>query len=221
MKMSITELAHPDYHGPAYVLNKSSGKLRGNVVFNVTDEGMGSVIPVTVPDTFLAIDLAARATKDQLVKSHDFRQALNRGLLVLVDEEEGEEINNRPGAAQEQRRLRKNQEMSEAIRSASAGAASDATLPKNAPEPALGDVVGSAELEGIHPRIWAIESKIGEEGEIGVINMIRAIVGDLSLKDLRYVLGVAKAGNHKKLGRYASNQIRKKKGLKPKKRKAA
>ena len=218
MRMTVTQIANPDYHGAIHVVNKSSGPLRGNVVFNVADEGTKQPVPVRVPDTFLAVDLLEMATKKQITESQDFRQSLNRGLLVLIDETEALEINSRPGSRQERERLRKSRELVEVMQSASYGSASEATpLPQSAPVPAAGDVVGSRDLEGIHPRLWGLDAKIGENGEVGVINIMRAVVDELSLKDLRYALGLAKAGNHRKLGSYASSQLRKRKGLPPRK----
>lgn len=209
MKVSISKFMHPDYHGPWYCLNKSAGKLRGNVTFNVSEPHTGNPVPVQIPDTFLAIDLLEKATKQQLSDSADFRQALDRRLLVLVDEDEALEINSRAGANTERRRLQRRRETSAAMQSASYGGVSGAT--------ALVDETGEEaeatanELAGIHPRLWGVAEKVREEGEIGVINSLRAVVDDLSIKDLRYARKVAREEEFSKLGKYAGAQLRKRK----------
>ena len=212
MRMSMTEISHPDYHGPIFVLNKSTGKLRGTVVFNVTDQASSQAVPVGVADTFLAINLLDKVMKKQLTESLDFRQAISRGLLRLIDETEANEINSRAGARQEFARLQKRRDVDNIVQSASYGGASEASALQE------GDA-GESELSGIHPRLWGLAEKIHQNGEITIINQMRAVVGELSIKDFRYAKGVATSEGYGKLGKYANSQIRKKKGLPPLKRK--
>ena len=86
MKMSLAEVLHRDYDGPINVRNATSGKRRGRVLFNVAEAGTGQPVPIQVDDTFLPKDLLDDATKKQLTESRDFRRAINRRFLELIDE---------------------------------------------------------------------------------------------------------------------------------------
>lgn len=217
MKKTIGDFSHPDYHGPWYCINKTSGRLRGLVLFNVAEPHTGNPVPVSVDDTFLAINLLDKATKQQLSESADLRTALERGMLVLVDEEEALDINSRAGASSERRRIKREQERASAIQSASYGGASGAVQ--------LGtDESGeSGELVGIHPRLWNLAEKVRADDEITVINSLRAVIDELTAKDLRYARKIAREEDLSKLFRYATSQIRKRKagGSKTRRREAA
>ena len=95
-----------------WVLNTTAGKtLRGqklrasNVIMSIIISG-DTTASVSVPPTFVPIDLGLQVPKKVLFESLDFRRLLNQGLLTLISSEDAEKLMTEPGAYEEAQRLR-------------------------------------------------------------------------------------------------------------------
>lgn len=67
-----------------WVLNNTAPK--GNVNMTMSD-GQGQMIVVSVPVTWIPIDLTTQATKNAILTSPTFRRMITMGMLKLVDED--------------------------------------------------------------------------------------------------------------------------------------
>lgn len=68
-----------------WVLNNSNPK--GNVNMTMND-GQGQMIVVTMPVTWIPIDLTTQATKSAILTSPTFRRMLAQGMIKLLSEEQ-------------------------------------------------------------------------------------------------------------------------------------
>lgn len=57
---------------------------RGDLSFSITTS-RGRDFVVTVPDTWVPYDLSAQAKKTEIIEAPDFRRAVSRGFLLLVE----------------------------------------------------------------------------------------------------------------------------------------
>lgn len=80
-----------------WVLNTSTGNMRGTVQFQVLNN-RGTHVHVEVPYTFVAINLADTSAPENILNSDAFRRAVNRRLLTIVTPEYAEELNSTPDA---------------------------------------------------------------------------------------------------------------------------
>jgi hypothetical protein len=86
-KYTTIEALEAKNTGPVYVLNATSGELKGNLLITIQKlTGNGSDL-VRVPQTFVPIDLAMQVSKRQLLASSEFRQTINKGMLKLPSPE--------------------------------------------------------------------------------------------------------------------------------------
>lgn len=91
--------------GPVWAINKTRGASRSLLVLSVPKPQGGSD-SVKIPVTYLPVDLTGQVPKGQLMASSDFRRAVTSGYLELIDEASANKILEGPGAAEELRRLR-------------------------------------------------------------------------------------------------------------------
>lgn len=192
MRLSITDIARPEHdHTPVWVLNKSRGDTRGPILFTCPRKGTNDVNCVRVPDTFIPINVLDHIPKDQLLDSVDFRNALNKGLIVIIDELEAREILSKPGVDQEIDRL--NQQQSK-INTAHAAIGADII---NTEEPTT----------RVHRKVEQILNQVGDTGEVGAINQFRNIQDDIELEDLEYIMTYASKRGLKNIKKYARNRL--------------
>ncbi len=90
---TITLSKYNDLYGsnsvaPLYVVNTTSGP-KGNVSFSAKDD-LGQAVSVTVPATFIPIDLTTQATRESLLTSTHFRRALNQKQLKIIETDSAE-----------------------------------------------------------------------------------------------------------------------------------
>lgn len=115
--MTIEELSTSS-HPSVWVVNSSEETLDNGAqadVFVVVAYN-GQSIPISVPKSWLPINLAARMPKKALVESTYFLEACYKKLITIVTPEYAAELNARPSADSERRRLK---ELEEAVHSAS------------------------------------------------------------------------------------------------------
>ena len=80
-----------------WVLNTSTGNMRGTVQFQVLN-GQGTHVHIEVPYTFVAINLADNSAPENILSSDAFRRAVNRRLLTIVSPEYAMQLNSTPDA---------------------------------------------------------------------------------------------------------------------------
>jgi len=73
---------------PVYVRNRT--KPKGPIILRIADPTSGKSYPLTIPRTFIPIDVTAQIPGDILVRSIDFKQIINGGSVVLISREEAE-----------------------------------------------------------------------------------------------------------------------------------
>lgn len=88
---------------PVYVRNRTSPK--GAIILRIADPTSGKSYPLTIPKTFIPIEVSAQIPGDVLVRSIDFKQVLNGKSAILVDAEEAELELAMPRAIEEYKRL--------------------------------------------------------------------------------------------------------------------
>ncbi len=93
---------HLNPNNPIYVYNNSKGDHTISV-----RTGDGGVIPITVPKTFIPVQITEQVAPDVLIRSEDFRKACYRRVLILVSEEEALKKLETKEAVQEIERIRK------------------------------------------------------------------------------------------------------------------
>lgn len=76
----------------------------GELVIPVTEDGIE--IAVTIPNTWIPINISNQVSTSNILKNRNFRSALDRKLIVIVDEVEAKEyIENNPDAKRESERV--------------------------------------------------------------------------------------------------------------------
>ena len=105
-ELTVTDLGKPARkHDPIWVLNNVKKPNIGPLAINVVSDD-GSAYMVTVPATFIPVDLTLQAQRAHILASRDFRIAALNGTLKIVDGAEAEEILGTNEAAKEAERLR-------------------------------------------------------------------------------------------------------------------
>jgi hypothetical protein len=77
---------------------------RGIINISMPD-GLGGTTIMTIPITWIPVDLTTQATKESLLKSPSFRRLVTAGNIGLIDEEQAEEIMTSEGAKDEATRV--------------------------------------------------------------------------------------------------------------------
>ena len=113
-QLNITQLSHPSRKDdPLWVVNDIPAPNTGPLMLNTTD-GDGTHITVTVPNTFIPVDLCEQASREFILKSQDFRRACAARYLRALDEEEAMEILGSDAGRKEDARIRGGNEDREA-----------------------------------------------------------------------------------------------------------
>jgi len=77
---------------------------RGVINISMPD-GLGGTTIMTIPITWIPVDLTTQATKESLLKSPSFRRLVTAGNIGLIDEEQADEIMSSDGAKEEATRV--------------------------------------------------------------------------------------------------------------------
>lgn len=176
-----------------FVVNTTKKDKRGQVIFSVPKvNGVGDDA-VTIPATWIPIELTEQVSKNQLFASSDFRKAVSRGLISLVDHKWATDVLKSREATEELERLQNQQEYHRNIMTATKTddiaienpeglhRQSVATADNNMVDD-LGKINGIS-MSVIHTMEILRESK----DQKGTIATLRAM-GELEAKDYKYVL---------------------------------
>lgn len=85
-----------------WVLNKSNPK--GNITITVPN-GMGNVVTVMVPVTWIPVDMTTQATKQSLLASPVFRRMMTLGMIAIISEEDAQKLLSEDDARVEMQRI--------------------------------------------------------------------------------------------------------------------
>ena len=157
---------------------------RGDLMF-VMETETGKPISVTVPMTFLGINLSERFSRKLVIRSDNFRKAVYSGLLVLLTQKEFDDLERTPGASEERVRLQR-----EAI--------GTATVENSA---SVKD-----ELQGlsVNPTVANAMLQL-EEGtsEVKVLNSLRTMANLIKGDERKYIMVKAKKAKAKNIWEFA------------------
>ena len=219
-QVSFTEITGEE---PVWVVNRSSGNNRGPVMFGVVEKDTANMIMITVPDTFLPINLVELADSTQLKSSHNLREAVESGLLRLVKSDEAKRLLSMPGAKKELRRLGSYNLVQEAtttkrMAEVEVGDEFDQVLPEEHREAiAKQEAKEGGKQKRFHKRVERVAATIANEDEVDLINMLRAILDELKIRDLKQIGNIAQRHGKKRMYKWARSRIRQRSGKTAKK----
>ena len=193
--LSIHDIEKHQY-GPVWALNQTTGADKGNVTFTVPKANGNGSDTVSVPLTFIPLDLTEQVTKDQLFKSSDFRRAVALGYLVLINDTEAQKLLEIPGAAMEKARLVREQRVS---------AVEEQSKAMGMISPTKDGLVGEG---GILPAVELIMVDAVDKDQVEIINSLRSMESEMDAKDFEYVKSQATILKYAKLGKYCENRLR-------------
>jgi hypothetical protein len=171
-------------------------------MFSVSTRGNNGVA-VHVPKTFVAINLTEQVSKQYLLDSENFRRAVGRGGITLIDSATAARINNAEGASEEVERVRN-------ITQHVGVMESQQTLTGKTDASRIGVGIDKRGVTVVDPRnqseteervsakVLAIVSDTAE-GEMGIINRLRSIREELTAIDANYIIREGRARKLKKL----------------------
>lgn len=185
--------------GPIFVLNNSDGSERGSVSFEVPKTSGVGADSVTVPATWLPIDLLTIVNREQLLKSSEFKRALNpmvpksgRAMLVIIHPKLAERMMNEPGAKEEAALIKQSENASFEINQREVEVVHAHQGQKEAQDAAARKVVEAGPSAKVQQLIDALTK--GDNSEIHVLNSLRSM-GTLSQADHRFILANAAKSN--------------------------
>ena len=158
-----------DNNKPVYVINNSNP--RGVIVISIVHPATGNVTPITIPVTWIPICVTDIVPRKHLRDSLDFRGALRKNMLRLVDPDRARKVLATQEAKEEQKRLNE-----------SDYAATEGLNPK--------PVTAEGETEAINPRVMDIVIRLTSK-DIGVseaLNRLKSLFTTLTKQDLSYIL---------------------------------
>jgi hypothetical protein len=173
-----------------YILTKAT-KFTGTpteVLMSITSGANRDVIPVSVPMTFIPVNLSEYAPKSDVLASAEFRRMLHNGVFQLISEEEAEALLATPEAIIESQRLMANRQRRfraadsadmQEDQSFKAALPPGSQLPQGAPGQVDEAMVGvsSAVVEAFAPGV--------EDAHRAV--MLRNLEGTFTPEDKRYI----------------------------------
>lgn len=154
----------------------------------------GQVTSVTIPETWIPIDVTEQCQKEELLKSSVFRSQINNGVLKLISEEEAQEIfDNDPDAIEELERLQFERTREPTV----------VELDEEEEEVTLR--TDEKDLHGINPIIFeALERE--DISDADMINTIKTNRFNINQKDIQYIIAHT---NSEKVKRVASELLKK------------
>ena len=162
--------------GPIFVLNNTSGTNRSQIVFTVPKSNGVGLDNVEVSATFIPLNLLEQVSRRQLLSSSEFRRAVSRKYIVLLDTEYAKVLLAEEGVAEEQQRL-------ENLHNAQTAALENGALQGN---PAMPDDDGM-KLNGVTAGVVAAVERLGvESDETLALNTFRAL-GALEVADYKFI----------------------------------
>lgn len=191
--VKLRDIEGSDSHS-VFVVNNTKGNTRGQVIFGVpkaTGVGLDTVI---VPATFIPMELTAQVSKNQLMASSEFRNALTKGMLVAVDDKWAIQYLESADAVDEINRLSNQQEYQRNVMTATK--TDDINIDNNAGLEKLAAATGDdnmidtfGKIDGVSASVMQIVEMLKEsKDQKGTIASLRA-AGELEKEDYRYIMG--------------------------------
>jgi len=196
--VSINEL-EKSTKGPVWVLNQTTGKSKGDVIFICSKLSGSGTDTIKVPMTFIPINLTEQVTRRQLVESSEFRRSISIGLLTAIDIESAEKLLRQPGVSEEKRRLM-NEKM--LIEPDTAREEVHMHMADGSSEP---DENGK--IDGVTAVVVAMCDNIEDKQQVEIANTLRTLESELTTKDYGYVRSRAISAGYKKLARFCKDAI--------------
>lgn len=102
--MSLADIQRDD-NPNVYVLNKSKGPEKGQIIVSVSKENGSGEDLLIIPRTYIPVEITAQISKEQLIRSTEFRKALNTRQLVIINPDDAQAILNTKEAQIEAERI--------------------------------------------------------------------------------------------------------------------
>jgi hypothetical protein len=112
--LSIVELENSGDRGSVWVLNSApsseiaeiySQELRGDIIIPIPKMQGSGMDHFIVHQTWLPIDASEQFSKERLLRSSEFRNAVRKGLITIISDESARTILSKEGAQKEKARL--------------------------------------------------------------------------------------------------------------------
>lgn len=190
MKITIADLERSQI-GTVYVINRTSGQNRSDIVFTVPGINGGQGESVVVPSTWIPVELTVFSTRQQLLNSVPFRRMVHEGYLEIVDEESAVATLSTEEAKEEIEIVRNQQRLTETLSASPEMVVgnSDTIDParKRAAQQARSgsqeSTTPDAVIQQLVARLTAEEITEGQ-----AISQLRTIMNDLTKADVEYML---------------------------------
>ena len=185
-RLSFRELMKQDAHDPIWVVNQLSGPNKGPLLLNMMD-ATNTTINIRVDATFVPIDLCEKAEREAILRSQDFRKAVDKGILRIINQEEAEKLLGTDEAEAELGRLRSGRQHAQAMQHDNYG------------DPATNDDQVSESVKVI--------LNIGG-GEAQIASKLRLLDHQMRDADYMYIAKRAKAENQSALIKFAEDGLK-------------
>lgn len=175
-----------------FVLNNTKAERRGQVIFGVPKATGVGLDTVVIPATFIPVELTEQVSKRQLMTSAEFRNAVSRGMLILVKSEWAIAYLESEEAQHEMERLQNQQEFHRTVMTATRTddikISNAAELEQMASASTEGTVDANGVINNINPAVIHVVELLKEsKDQRGTIASLRAM-GELERFDYRYVM---------------------------------
>ena len=196
MTITLSALEMNKKSPSVWVMNRTEGDTRSRILIP-TKTKSGDMI-LTIPATFVPVDLSMQASKDDLLTSAQFRQTISKGLIDLLSDEEADAILRMEGAAEEVLRLQRESRQGKKGNKADQelGGEGEATQAQSRVE--LEEKKASSAVVNLATQLEGLS-------DIAVLNSIRSL-GNLAVVDLKY-LG-RRTSKHPKTQDYCRETLR-------------
>lgn len=189
-KISVADLERSNI-GSVYVLNRTSGQQRSDIVFTVPGINGGQGDSVVVPSTWIPVELTIFATRQQLLNSVPFRRMVHEGHLEIISEEDAANTLSTPEAREEVELVRNQQRLTETLSGSPEMVVGNEDIVdparKRAAQQAKTGSVESTEPDAvIQQLVMRLNNEEITEGQ--AISTIRTMMADLTKADLQYML---------------------------------
>lgn len=182
MPMSLTDILREKEEGaPIWTLNKTRGASRGPVLFACSRQSGSETDSIRIPDTWLPINICEQLPRKQILDAPSFRSSARNGMISFLTDEEAEDMFTKTGAQEELRRIsQQNAQI--------AGEVAKQFADHDGPN-----------QDNVSPKVISFMEKVGDQGEIAVINSLRNIADDLQPADKNYIRDFANGRGHSKI----------------------
>ena len=194
--LSISDLEKEGPKDPIWCLNTSANSeagQAGEIHVGIPKQNGTKIDPLFIPKTWLPQELTLQIPKAQLIDSSEFRQAINKGLITLIDASSAQVILRQEGAAEEKKRL---DDLRRHIRQAGAAktiasSGSEITMISGGEEEKVkplgaGGEATSDDDSGLTPGFAMFAERLRDMDDVNALNAIRSR-RKFSGKELRYL----------------------------------